>query len=446
MRHLTISLSSRGGARAFAFRQNNLQAAIPRSRANTNNALLSHLRFDYSPDVTESDYRQLLVAKNLPCSTSLRQHYDGVYHDPREPSSQRFVWDSWVVKCGEGTNGKEAPLPGDPEDQEVEPGQRLQPPCEGEREAAARQIQYSLKRAQCSEFFESVAEEDDDADSKQETSEDDGEHGIIYAHLIDQITQLGQSIGCSCTTPPWISVYTPGDQQNLHIDSSHGPMAWVLSITNDADYGTAFVGGETLLLQPRILQYWKDFNPKKGGKEAPSIMRYIPPTFGQCIAFDGRVPHGVNLVRGGSNDPRQGRIVIHGWFAEPEICWLGDDTNEFAANVDGKQDEAQAILEAQMSPILETLGSSEIGRVVGYLALRLDIAPDGTVDRIDAVCDTLQADPADYQGVIGEDSEGRPVMEDATADIRLTIHENLADMYFPESKDGGSVVVPFDFL
>ena len=393
-----------------------------KSRSLATTAHQNWLSFDYSVDITDSDYVQVLTAKNVPCTLNLRQHYDELFRDPREPSARRFVWDTWVVCCGEGKAGNQAPLPGD------EDYNQLQAPCEGEREAAASQIQYSLKRAQCSEFFAQSGEEND-----------------VYEQLIEDITKLGQSIGCSCTTPPWISLYTPGDQQNLHMDSTHGPMAWVLSITNDADYGKTFTGGETLLLQPRILEFWKDYSPDTGGKETPTILRFIPPRFGQCIAFDPRIPHGVNLIKGGSNDPRHGRIVLHGWFAEPEITWLGDEDNDYISNEELQQ-EAQEILDAKMDALLDGLADSDIGRVIGYLALRVDISPKGTVDGIHAVCDTLKADPSDYRGVIGEDPEGRQIMEDATADIRLTINENLSEMYFPETKSGGSVVVPFDFL
>jgi len=83
---------------------------------------------------------------------------------------------------------------------------------------------------------------------------------------------------------------------------------------------------------------------------------------------------------------------------------------------------------------------------MGYLAVRLDIAPSGEVERVSAACDTLQADPADFRGVIGEDAEGRPVMEDAPADVRFSVHETLSGLYFPETEDGGSVVIPFEFL
>ena len=39
-----------------------------------------------------------------------------------------------------------------------------------------------------------------------------------------------------------------------------------------------------------------------------------------------------------------------------------------------------------------------------------------------AVCDTMMADRDDCRGVIGYNEEGEEVMEDAVADVRLTIY------------------------
>jgi hypothetical protein len=48
--------------------------------------------------------------------------------------------------------------------------------------------------------------------------------------------------------------------------------------------------------------------------------------------------------------------------------------------------------------------------------------------------------------VIGYDPEDREIIEDASADAQLTIREALGNVIFPETKEGGSVVVPFDFI
>ena len=167
--------------------------------------------------------------------------------------------------------------------------------------------------------------------------------------------------------------------------------------------------------------------------------RYIPPTpLGRCIAFDPRVPHGVNRVIGNSQDPRKARVVIHGWFNEPETCWFGPWTAE------GEESSGE-LLDQVLQPLVETLGSGEIGRVIGYLAVRVEVDTDGSISNVFAVCDTLRPDPDDFRGVIGYDEADRPVMEDAVADVRLSTFETLKDLTFDEGEEGRAVVVPFAF-
>lgn len=184
------------------------------------------------------------------------------------------------------------------------------------------------------------------------------------------------------------------------------------------------------------------------------MSRFIPPTpLGRCIIFDPRVPHGVNRVEG-TQDPRNGRIVIHGWFNEPENCWFGPwgddvrDVNEM--NLDDQLSnpgiqKANKILDESFQPLLQTLGGGEIGRVMGYLAIKLEIDEYGEVIDALAVCDTLKADWDDYRGIIGYDEAERPVMEDAVSDVRLTIYEALKNINLGDGKPGRSVVIPFAF-
>lgn len=169
--------------------------------------------------------------------------------------------------------------------------------------------------------------------------------------------------------------------------------------------------------------------------------RFIPPTpLGRCIAFDPRVPHGVNRVTG-TQDPRKGRVVIHGWFNEPETCWFGPWDSE---HEDGTSSRITT-LDAAIQPLVETLGTGEIGRVMGYLAVRLEINADGLVEEVKAVCDTLQADWDDFRGIIGYDEADNPVMEDAVSDVRLTAFELLKGVVFESGAEGRTVVVPFLF-
>lgn len=51
-------------------------------------------------------------------------------------------------------------------------------------------------------------------------------------------------------------------------------------------------------------------------------VQLIEPQFNRLSLFDPRVPHGVVPVHG-VHDPREARIVLHGWFAEPEPYFEG---------------------------------------------------------------------------------------------------------------------------
>ena len=364
--------------------------------------------FDLNVDLTDSSYQQVLTADLLQLSGELRKAYDSLFDDPREPNGKRFSFDPWFVRCGDHLKmADEKDTSGDDNTCSSIPGEAV---------ATERQIQYSLKRAQLSQLLD---------DSK-------------YDDMVDAISRLGQSIGCSCITPPWLSIYLQGDMQNFHTDAPHGPMAYVLSLSLDEHYNSSFKGGETILMQPQILDYWRNYD-ESVGLEIPSIMRFLPPKFGRIIAFDPRIPHGVAQVDG-TNDPRNCRIVVHGWFAEPETTFFGDFEDDPEA-----KSEVLAILNQSLEPLIEALGTGEIGRVVGFLSVKVDFdEKSGSVSQVSAVCDTLIADPEDFRGVVGQDMEGRDVFEDPVSDVKLTIEENLGSVQIREGLSG-SIVVPFVF-
>ena len=132
-----------------------------------------------------------------------------------------------------------------------------------------------------------------------------------------------------------------------------------------------------------------------------------------------------------------------GWFSEPRPCFDG----ALADGPDGPREAgATAALEAALGDAaLQAKLGEEVGRVIGYLAVRLTVKPDGAVARVDALADTLVADPADVQGVIAEDDDGEPVYEDACADVRLALHQALSAARFPAADGPSSVTVPFSF-
>lgn len=198
--------------------------------------------FDYCRSLPNSEYSQVLIS-HLPIAQELREYWDTQFQDPRQPDAKRFAWDPWYVQVGDGKFGSETSA-----------GEASADPVPGEVEATQRQTQYSLKRTTLSSFLAGDGEE---------------MAGQFYDRLVDSLVELGSSVGLTAITPPWISLYTDGDMQNYHTDAPHGPLAFVLSLSREGE----FSGGETMMLQPRMLEYWKSFDGSQG-IECGSIVRY----------------------------------------------------------------------------------------------------------------------------------------------------------------------------
>lgn len=136
----------------------------------------------------------------------------------------------------------------------------------------------------------------------------------LYERFHRRLVAWGRAtLGCHDISPPWLSLYVDGCGQELHGDLPHGPFAFVFSLTRWR--GRAFRGGETLLLRDDVLDYWHDFRSTRA-LEQPQLVRAIAPQLGRLVVFDPRVPHGVRAVTG-TRDPREGRLVVHGWFVQP---------------------------------------------------------------------------------------------------------------------------------
>jgi hypothetical protein len=136
----------------------------------------------------------------------------------------------------------------------------------------------------------------------------------LYERFHRRLVEWGREVlGCHDISPPWLSCYVDGCRQELHADLPHGPWAFVYSLTRWR--GRPFTGGETLLVRDDVLDYWHDFQSTRA-VEHRELVRAVEPRFGRLVAFDPRIPHGVRTVRG-TQDPREGRLVIHGWFVQP---------------------------------------------------------------------------------------------------------------------------------
>ena len=143
--------------------------------------------------------------------------------------------------------------------------------------------------------------------------------------LLDELGLFAQKeLGLMALSHPWISAYVDGCFQEFHTDPNHGPWAFVYSLTPD-EFFEKFSGGETQIL--------KNFTPHQNEdslagvpQERSQISQEVQSKFNELCIFDPRRPHKVNPVRG-VHDILEARIVIHGWFTDPQP-FLDGDLNE----------------------------------------------------------------------------------------------------------------------
>lgn len=159
-----------------------------------------------------------------------------------------------------------------------------------------------------------------------------------------------EHLGCHDISPPWLSCYIEGCRQEPHQDVPHGPLAFVYSLSPKR---RRFRGGETFIRQPRAR---------------------ITPDFNRLTVFNPALTHGVTPVRG-THDPREGRLVIHGWFVNPRPFWVGP------LQVDDVRDAIEGDLLARLPQLSNRLG--------GLTSWRLHIDRRGQVTRLEPLLSTL---------------------------------------------------------
>ena len=285
----------------------------------------------------------------------LRTHFDQRFAEPRKARGDRFVWDYWHV-----------------------PGQ------------------YTALRTPAWEYFPKAT----------------------YERWHRDLVGWGREhLGCHDISPPWLSVYVEGCRQELHGDLPHGPFAFVFSLTRWQE--RAFRGGETLLLRDSILDHWSDaaHDPERRGLEEDGIIETIAPELGRLVVFDPRIPHGVRRVEG-THDPREGRVVLHGWFVQPRPYVVGPLPEEALA--------------AAIESIVKALPGRLPGDVAlsGTLSVRFTIAPSGKVQKAHVLVDTLRTA-----------APQRPV-RDGLVEWVLT---QVRGLRFPAAKRSSVATVPLVF-
>ena len=150
----------------------------------------------------------------------------------------------------------------------------------------------------------------------------------LLKKFTDELLNYGkENLGCVGITPLWLSCYINGSKQGWHADVPHGPFAFVYSLTKLKENN--FSGGETWIMKDEAIDFWPNFH-RKNGIEEKDLFHKVPPRFNRLIVFDPRRPHSVSEVRG-TNDPREGRLVMHGWFTHPQPFLEGGLTRSQSA-------------------------------------------------------------------------------------------------------------------
>lgn len=290
-------------------------------------------------------------------AVALRGVFDAHNDDPRRVHEYRFVWDYWHV-----------------------PGQ------------------YTQLRTPAADYFPT---------EQFEALED------------ALLTYAKETLGCSAMTPVWLSNYVDGMRQEIHADVPHGPFAFVLSLTNWDK--RRFTGGETFLLRPETLDYWRGFETSSV-VERGAVVQTVEPEFNRLTVFDPRIPHGVNVVEG-TRDVREGRLVLHGWF------------RDLAPHFSGALTEAacEPALGEILPPLYETLGA--LPRARGVVVIRVNVDANGVVTGTEWKADTLVPAPAPN---LPDPTEVRDA-------ILLEIAGTFMDAKFPAAGAPGAVTMPFEF-
>jgi hypothetical protein len=201
----------------------------------------------------------------------------------------------------------------------------------------------------------------------------------LYRSFHERLVEWGrENLGCHDVSPPWLSNYVEGCRQELHGDLPHGPWAFVFSLTHWKK--RRFHGGETLLVRDEVLDYWHGFESMKSIEEG-ELIRSVAPEFSRLVVFDPRIPHGVREVRG-THDPREGRLVIHGWFVQPRPF------------IEGKLSAKQ--LQSRIDSLMDHLGGW-IGAlpIAGMLSLRFTIDREGRARHANLLSDNTRVPAVD---------------------------------------------------
>jgi hypothetical protein len=237
----------------------------------------------------------------------------------------------------------------------------------------------------------------------------------LYRAVHTRLVAWGRArLGCHDISPPWLSLYVDGCGQELHADLPHGPWAFVLSLT--PWQRRQFTGGETVLLREEVLDYWMGL-AYRDTVERDQVEQAIEPRFGRLVVFDPRIPHGVRRVAG-TVDPREGRLVINGWFVQPRPFVVGPLPRR-----------AVARRLADLDGIVAGWARDGLW-LTGTIAFSIGVTAAGTVRSIEVLSDTV-----------------RPprLRDDDKAFALRTLKKTIRGWTFPRRRGPSTITLPLVF-
>lgn len=236
----------------------------------------------------------------------------------------------------------------------------------------------------------------------------------VYQSFHRYLVEWGQkNLGCHNISAPWLSYYVDGCKQELHSDVPHGPWAFVFSISPKK---IKYQGGETLILKPQVLNYWQNFI-EETDREVNSFVDRVASPYNRLTVFDPRYPHGVTEVKG-VKDPRDGRVVIHGWFVEPRPYVVGPlKVNQVQKPISHALEYLQEILQ-------------QVGDVHGTMSLRLSVMSTGEVSQLKWLTNT----------VVGLQAGNQQVRL-----LKKMIEKLFVQLKFANSKGKSEITIPLLF-
>lgn len=197
------------------------------------------------------DPRRIYTVKEFESNLAikLRTQFERIYSNPRKSNSKRAIWDPWFI-----------------------------------------QDQFNSLRTQPDQLWSTATSNT----------------------LHQALKKFGEeNLGCGVPTKPWVSLYLKNHFQHFHTDATHGPWAYVWSLSTHPLFQSQGEGS-TYLFETEL-----NLNSVMSSFEKPQLCPSIAPLFSQLLLFDPRIPHGVEAVESNLMDPRDGRLVVHGWFTFP---------------------------------------------------------------------------------------------------------------------------------